>query len=232
MAEACGSRTQILDSQLTANDDVAASARFQLESIGVRTVHFPAKLCLIHQGLLPCFLLGLVSRTAELLTCVRGSRRKFPSFRTLVRFPSPAPQSFKMNLCECGSVRRLAPIELLRDAQFSARRCYVHRRRSNSLFLIQNSQQATAESRRNFSSEMSFSTATCFGASLIPAILSNTSWRSQHDRRGTDLRPATARPESDSEHSYGAGRAGLWRLRGEGGNRQEVSGGNAWSEPV
>ncbi len=35
MAEACGSRTQTLDSQLTANDDVAASAKFQLESIGV-----------------------------------------------------------------------------------------------------------------------------------------------------------------------------------------------------
>src|SRR5580693_8831972 len=29
---------------------------------------------------------GLVSRTAELLTCVGGSRRKFPSFRTRVRF--------------------------------------------------------------------------------------------------------------------------------------------------
>jgi hypothetical protein len=35
LAEACGSRTQTLDSQLTANDDVAASAKFQLESIGV-----------------------------------------------------------------------------------------------------------------------------------------------------------------------------------------------------
>jgi hypothetical protein len=44
MAEACGSRTRTIDSQLTANDDVAASARFQLESIGVRTLHFPAKL--------------------------------------------------------------------------------------------------------------------------------------------------------------------------------------------
>jgi hypothetical protein len=32
LAEACGSRTQTLDSQLTANDDVAASAKFQLES--------------------------------------------------------------------------------------------------------------------------------------------------------------------------------------------------------
>ena len=32
MAEACGSRTQILDSQLPANEDVAASALFQLES--------------------------------------------------------------------------------------------------------------------------------------------------------------------------------------------------------
>ena len=32
MAEACGSRTQTFNSQLTANDDVAASARFQLES--------------------------------------------------------------------------------------------------------------------------------------------------------------------------------------------------------
>src|SRR6266446_4059855 len=36
VAEACGSRTQTLDSQLTANDAVAASAKFQLESIGVR----------------------------------------------------------------------------------------------------------------------------------------------------------------------------------------------------
>jgi hypothetical protein len=35
MAEACGSRTQTSHSQLTANDDVAASAKFQLESIGV-----------------------------------------------------------------------------------------------------------------------------------------------------------------------------------------------------
>jgi Phage integrase family len=33
-----GSRTQTLDSQLTANDDVAASAKFQLESFGVRTI--------------------------------------------------------------------------------------------------------------------------------------------------------------------------------------------------
>ncbi len=36
MAEACGSRTQTFDSQVTANDDVAASAEFQLESIGVK----------------------------------------------------------------------------------------------------------------------------------------------------------------------------------------------------
>jgi hypothetical protein len=35
LAEACGSRTQTFNSQLTANDDVAASAKFQLESIGV-----------------------------------------------------------------------------------------------------------------------------------------------------------------------------------------------------
>jgi hypothetical protein len=35
MAEACGSRTQTFNSQLTANDDVTASAKFQLESIGV-----------------------------------------------------------------------------------------------------------------------------------------------------------------------------------------------------
>jgi hypothetical protein len=53
-------------------------------------------------------------------------------------------RSFNMNLCECSFVRRLAPIELLRDAQFSARRSCVRCRRSNSLFLIQNSQQATA----------------------------------------------------------------------------------------
>ena len=35
MAEACGSRTQTFNSQITANDDVAASAKFQLEPIGV-----------------------------------------------------------------------------------------------------------------------------------------------------------------------------------------------------
>jgi len=35
LAEACGSRTQALDSQLTANDGVTACAKFQLESIGV-----------------------------------------------------------------------------------------------------------------------------------------------------------------------------------------------------
>jgi hypothetical protein len=58
MAEACGSRTQTLDPQLTANDDVAASAKFQLESIGVRTVQVPARLCLIHRGLLACSLFG------------------------------------------------------------------------------------------------------------------------------------------------------------------------------
>ena len=34
MAEACGSRTQALGSQLTANDGVTACAKFQLESIG------------------------------------------------------------------------------------------------------------------------------------------------------------------------------------------------------
>ena len=32
-------------------------------------VHFPTKLWLIHRGLLPCFLLGIVSRTAEFPTC-------------------------------------------------------------------------------------------------------------------------------------------------------------------
>src|SRR5437016_8808832 len=41
MAEACGSRTQTFNSQLTANDDVAASARFQLESIGLKNLGFP-----------------------------------------------------------------------------------------------------------------------------------------------------------------------------------------------
>jgi hypothetical protein len=66
MAEACGSRTQTIDSQLTANDGVAASAKFQLDSIGVRTAHFRAQLCLIQRGLLPCLLLSLASRTAEL----------------------------------------------------------------------------------------------------------------------------------------------------------------------
>jgi hypothetical protein len=66
MAEACGSRTQTIDSQLTANDDVAASAKFQLDSIGVIAAHFRAQLCLIQRGLLPCLLLSLASRTAEL----------------------------------------------------------------------------------------------------------------------------------------------------------------------
>src|SRR5258705_4395955 len=59
-----------------------------------------------------------------------------------------------------------------------------------------------------------------------------TTRRSQHDRRGTDLRPTTACPESDSEHSYGAGRTGLWRLRGAGGKRKEVSSGDARSQRV
>ncbi|PYT61524.1 MAG: hypothetical protein DMG35_09145 [Acidobacteria bacterium] len=44
LAEACGSRTQTFDSQLTANDDVAASAKFQLESIGVSPEVDPNKL--------------------------------------------------------------------------------------------------------------------------------------------------------------------------------------------
>jgi len=35
---ACGSRTQTFDSQVAANDDVAASVRLQLESIGVRNL--------------------------------------------------------------------------------------------------------------------------------------------------------------------------------------------------
>ena len=47
VAQACGSRTQTFNSQLTANDDVAASARFQLESIGVRTVDLASKLGLL-----------------------------------------------------------------------------------------------------------------------------------------------------------------------------------------
>jgi hypothetical protein len=54
MAEACGSRTQTIDSQLATTDDAAASAGFPLDSIGVRTVHLPRKLCLIHRGLRPC----------------------------------------------------------------------------------------------------------------------------------------------------------------------------------
>ena len=36
LAEACGSRTQLCDFQIPANDDVTASAQPQLESIGVR----------------------------------------------------------------------------------------------------------------------------------------------------------------------------------------------------
>jgi len=35
VAEACGSRTQTFDSQVAANDDVAASVKSQLESVGV-----------------------------------------------------------------------------------------------------------------------------------------------------------------------------------------------------
>jgi hypothetical protein len=39
----------------------------------------------------------------------------------MVSIPNAAPESLKTDLCECGSVRRLAAIELLRDAQFSVR---------------------------------------------------------------------------------------------------------------
>ena len=60
MAEAWWSRTQTFDSQVAANDDVAASAKFQLESTGVKKVHFPARLYLIHRGSLPCSVSGLV----------------------------------------------------------------------------------------------------------------------------------------------------------------------------
>jgi len=87
MAEACGSRTQTFDSQPTANDDVTASAKFQLESIGVRTVHLLAKLCLINGELLPYSLFGLFSDGGNF--DLFGP--KLPSFRTSVRFPSPAP---------------------------------------------------------------------------------------------------------------------------------------------
>jgi hypothetical protein len=38
---------QTFNSQLTANDDVAASAKFQLESTGVRTVDLASKLRLL-----------------------------------------------------------------------------------------------------------------------------------------------------------------------------------------
>jgi hypothetical protein len=72
MAEASGSRTQTFNSQLTANDDVAASAKFQLES----ERSLPAKLCLINGDLLPYSLFGPF-RTAEILTC---SGRRFPTF--------------------------------------------------------------------------------------------------------------------------------------------------------
>jgi hypothetical protein len=81
MAEACGSRTQTLDSQLTANDDVAASAKFQLESIGVTTFHFHSKLSLIIRGLLPCSLLGLVSLIAEMLLVLTGRRAQVSDYR-------------------------------------------------------------------------------------------------------------------------------------------------------
>jgi hypothetical protein len=67
MAEACGSRTQTFNSQLTANDDVAASAKFQLESIGVS----PAKLRLFP------------SRIASLLTFVHC----FPDYGIFVVCP-------------------------------------------------------------------------------------------------------------------------------------------------
>ncbi len=84
MAEACGSRTQTLDSQLTANDDVAASARFQLESIGVRTVQVPARFCLLHCGSLPCSLLGpRFSRRGIGYLCRRHAAQ-VPSFRAWV----------------------------------------------------------------------------------------------------------------------------------------------------
>ena len=90
MAEACGSRSQTLDSQLAANDDVAASAKFQLESIGSER----------HRGLLPCFLLGLVSRTAELLTCVGRPSAQVSELLNLGSISLARSRIIKMNLCE------------------------------------------------------------------------------------------------------------------------------------
>src|SRR6266699_1915262 len=49
-------------------------------SPGVKTVHFPAKPSLVTVELPPCFLLGLVSLTPDLLTCVGGPRGEFPAF--------------------------------------------------------------------------------------------------------------------------------------------------------
>jgi len=82
MAEACGSRTQTFNSQLTANDDVAASAEFQLESTGVSKFHFHAKLSLILPGPLPYSLLSLVFPIAEMLLVLTVEGRKFAGFRT------------------------------------------------------------------------------------------------------------------------------------------------------
>jgi hypothetical protein len=95
MAEACGSRTQTLDSQLTANDDVAASAKFQLESTGVRTFHFHAKLSLILRGSLPC---SLCRGPRTLCTCLLGTNQAVLSgewFRSMKAHSSVVPQKFK-----------------------------------------------------------------------------------------------------------------------------------------
>jgi hypothetical protein len=108
--------------------------------------------------------------------------------------------------------RRLAPIELLRDDQFCVSVCFL----PCFLYVPPNAW-------------WSFSTGAHSAASPLPAILAIHYRRSQNDRRGTDLRPITAGPQSDSERSHGAGRAGLWRLCRAVGKRQEVSSGNARS---
>lgn len=96
VAEACGSRTQTLDSQLTTNDDVAASAKFQLESTGVRTFHFHAKLSLILHGSLPC---SLCRGPRTLCTCLLGTNQAVLSgewFRVSMKaHSSVVPQKFK-----------------------------------------------------------------------------------------------------------------------------------------
>src|SRR5947207_16028336 len=94
MAEACGSRTQTLDSQLTANDDVAASARFQLESIGVRTVQVPARFCLL-------LVTSAARGSSSQLSCV-GCWDRARARRHKPRFPRPPDNPGRPNFTRSG----------------------------------------------------------------------------------------------------------------------------------